>query len=213
MRKETVPEGPEKDEVDVNRRKFLVAATSAVGVVGVAGVAYPFIKSMYPSRKAVSQALPVEIDISKIEPGSQIQVQWRHKPVWVLHRTKKQLAALGKRVDNLKDPKSKSAQQLPRYANPTRSLHPELLVLIGICTHLGCIPDYKPKPGSVSPRWLGGYHCPCHGSRYDLAGRVFSGSPAPLNLPVPPYYYMNDKKIKVGELKNGSKSNWSPSIW
>jgi ubiquinol-cytochrome c reductase iron-sulfur subunit len=213
MRKKTVPEQPAAEEIDANRRKFLITASSVVGAAGVAGIAYPLITSMYPSRKAVAEARPVEIDISKVEPGQQIQVQWRHKPVWVLHRTKDQLATLDKVASRLKDPKSSSDQQLSRYANPHRSLKPEILVLVGICTHLGCIPDYKPKKGSVSAHWLGGYFCPCHGSRYDLAGRVFDGSPAPLNLPVPPYYFKSEKVIKVGELKDGSGSNWRPSIW
>lgn len=213
MRKKTVPEAASAEQIDANRRKFLAAATSVVGAVGVAGVAYPLITSMYPSRKSVAEALPVQIDISKLQPGQQIQVQWRHKPVWVLHRSKEQIGTLDERVGDLKDPKSKDAQQLPQYANQYRSLHPEILVLIGICTHLGCIPDYEPKRGSVSPDWLGGYFCPCHGSRYDLAGRVFKGSPAPMNLPVPPYYFMNSKEIMVGELKDGSNADWQPANW
>lgn len=210
MRKETAPSA---EEIDANRRKFLITATSVVGAAGFAGVVYPFVETMYPSRAAVAAAQPVQIDISKVQLGQQIQVQWRHKPVWVLRRTKEQLATLQKRDNQLKDPKSKAPQQLPQYANPHRSIRPEVSVLIGICTHLGCIPDYKPKPGSVSPHWLGGYHCPCHGSRYDLAGRVFDGSPAPANLPVPPYYFINDKEIMVGELKDGSHSNWAPGTW
>ncbi|HET7370788.1 MAG TPA: ubiquinol-cytochrome c reductase iron-sulfur subunit [Gammaproteobacteria bacterium] len=213
MRKKTVPEGPAAEEIDANRRKFLVAATSVVGAAGVAGVAYPLITSMYPSRKAVAEAQPVEVDISKLQPGQQIQVSWRHKPVWILHRSKEQLATLDNRATALKDPDSSDDQQLPQYANPTRSLRPEISVLVAICTHLGCIPDYMPKPGSVSADWLGGYFCPCHGSRYDLAGRVFAGSPAPMNLPVPPYYFMSDAVIKVGELKDGSESNWRPAVW
>ncbi|HET7570961.1 MAG TPA: ubiquinol-cytochrome c reductase iron-sulfur subunit [Gammaproteobacteria bacterium] len=210
MRKETAPSA---EQIDANRRKFLISATSVVGAAGFAGVVYPFVETMFPSRKAVAEAQPVKIDISKIEPGRQIQVMWQHKPVWVLHRTDEQLATLQKRDNQLKDPKSTAAQQLPQYANPTRSLRPHIFVVVGICTHLGCIPDYKPKPGSVSPRWEGGYHCPCHGSRYDLAGRVFQGSPAPANLPVPPYYFINDKEIMVGQLKDGSEQHWTPSNW
>ncbi|HET7307914.1 MAG TPA: ubiquinol-cytochrome c reductase iron-sulfur subunit [Gammaproteobacteria bacterium] len=210
MRKETAPSA---EEIDANRRKFLISATSVVGAAGFAGVVYPFVETMFPSRKAVAEAQPVKIDISKVEPGRQIQVMWQHKPVWVLHRSDEQLATLQKRDNQLKDPKSTAAQQLPQYANPTRSLRPHIFVVVGICTHLGCIPDYKPKPGSVSPRWEGGYHCPCHGSRYDLAGRVFQGSPAPANLPVPPYYFINDKEIMVGQLKDGSEQHWTPSNW
>lgn len=213
MRKKTVPEAPSAEQIDTGRRKFLTAATSVVGAIGVAGVAYPLISYMEPSRKSVAEALPVQVDISKLQPGQQIAVQWRHKTVWILHRSQEQLATLQKRDNALKDPHSKDAQQLPQYANQYRSLKPEILVLIGICTHLGCIPDYEPKRGSVSPDWVGGYFCPCHGSRYDLAGRVFEGSPAPLNLPVPPYYFINAKEIMVGELKDGSESGWSPSIW
>lgn len=213
MPKKTAPDSRKGDRIDAGRRKFLIGASSVVGAVGVAGTAYPFVKSLFPSRKAVAAAQPIEIDISKIDPGQQIQVEWQHKPVWVLRRTQTQVASLGERVSRLKDPKSNDAQQLPQYANKTRSIKPDISVLIGICTHLGCIPDYKPKPGSINDNWIGGYHCPCHGSLYDLAGRVFDGSPAPMNLPVPPYYFLTDQKIKVGELKDGSHSNWSPAIW
>ncbi|HET7675427.1 MAG TPA: ubiquinol-cytochrome c reductase iron-sulfur subunit [Gammaproteobacteria bacterium] len=213
MRKTTVPEAHSAEQIDESRRKFLTAATSVVGAIGVAGIAYPLISYMEPSRKAIAAALPVQVDISKLQPGQQIAVQWRHKPVWILHRSQEQLSTLQNRDTSLKDPDSEAAQQLPQYANKYRSLRPEILVLIGICTHLGCIPDYKPQRGSVSPDWLGGYFCPCHGSRYDLAGRVFDGSPAPMNLPVPPYYYINDKELMVGELKDGSQSDWEPANW
>jgi ubiquinol-cytochrome c reductase iron-sulfur subunit len=187
------------DKIDTSRRRFLTAATTVIGGVGVAYAATPFICSWFPSAKAKALGAPVKIDISKLEPGAQMTVAWRGQPVWVIHRTKSMLDKLPQLDSQLRDPSSEQEQQ-PTYAhNEWRSIKPEYLVLIGICTHLGCVPMYRPEPGSVTPDWPGGFFCPCHGSRFDLAGRVFKGVPAPLNLVVPPYEYMSDTVILVGE--------------
>lgn len=209
----------ENEPIDRERRRFLITATSVVGAIGVASAAAPFIGSMNPSRKAIAAGSPVDIDISKIKPAELITVLWRHKPAWVLRRTPEQLAILPGMDPSLKDPHNRQPQQPPGMAKGVydywRSIEKEYLVLIGICTHLGCIPDYVPKPGgSLGPSWKGGFHCPCHGSMYDLAGRVLKGSPAPLNLPVPPYYYMSPNVVRVGALnKKGLEENWTPAIW
>ena len=188
--------------VDKGRRRFLTAATTVVGGVGAAYVATPFVLSMEPSARAQAAGAPVEADISKLEPGQQITVQWRGKPVWIVRRSKKMLDTLPTLDGELLDPKSDEVSQQPPYAkNEYRSIKPEHLVLIGICTHLGCSPSYRPElaPPDLGPEWKGGFFCPCHGSRYDLAGRVYSGVPAPLNLKVPPYMYLSDSRILVGE--------------
>jgi ubiquinol-cytochrome c reductase iron-sulfur subunit len=206
------------DAVDQSRRRFLISATTVLGAVGVASAAVPFIGSMNPSRKAVAAGSPVDIDISKIKPAELITVLWRHKPAWVLRRTSEQLSILPGMDPVLKDPHNRQPQQPPGMPTGVyqywRSIQKEYLVLIGICTHLGCIPDYVPQPGgSLGPSWKGGFHCPCHGSMYDFAGRVLVGSPAPLNLPVPPYYYLKPTVIRVGALKGGKEENWTPAIW
>ncbi|MCX7626832.1 MAG: ubiquinol-cytochrome c reductase iron-sulfur subunit [Methylophilaceae bacterium] len=194
-------------EVDQKRRRFLIAATSVMGGVAGAAVAVPFIASMLPSERARAAGAPVEVDVSKIEPGAMITVEWRGKPVWIIHRTKEMLAGLTELEDKLSDPKLDVPQQ-PEYAkNATRSRKPELMVLVGICTHLGCSPTPKLKAGSeegMTADWLGGFFCPCHGSKFDLAGRVFQGSPAPTNLEVPPHYYMSDTRLLIGEDGKGA---------
>jgi len=164
--------------------------------VGVVATAVPFVESMLPSERAKVAAGPVEIDIGKLAPGQIMTAQWRSRPIWILHRTPQQLATLPKMVQRLADPFSERPQQPPDMTNlglheGVRAVNPKYLVLVGICTHLGCIPDYRPEPGSIGANWLGGFLCPCHGSRYDLSGRVLSGFPAPLNLPVPPYLLRN----------------------
>ena len=175
------------DKVDRSRRRFLTAATSVIGGVGVAYAAAPFIGSWFPSAKAQALGAPVTIDISKVEPGAQLTVEWRGQPVWVVRRSKAVIDRLDTIDSMLRDPHSEMDQQ-PAYAkNEYRSVKPEYLVLIGICTHLGCVPTYRPELGSVQPDWPGGFFCPCHGSKFDMAGRVFKGVPAPLNLVVPPY--------------------------
>ncbi|HKK06186.1 MAG TPA: ubiquinol-cytochrome c reductase iron-sulfur subunit [Gammaproteobacteria bacterium] len=188
--------------VDIGRRRFLTAATSVVGAVGVGAALVPFISSMNPSARAQAAGAPIEADISKLEKGALLTVEWRGKPIWIVNRTKQNLEDLPKNDKKLKDPKSEVSSQQPKYCvNEYRSIKPEYLVLIGICTHLGCSPTYRPQiaPEDLGPDWLGGWLCPCHGSRFDLAGRVFDGVPAPTNLVVPPYRYLTDTRIRVGE--------------
>ena len=190
------------DETNTGRRRFLTAATSVVGAVGVGFVLVPFISSMQPSAKARAAGAPVRADISKLELGQMIRVKWRGKPVWIVNRTQTMIDTLPSLDDELRDPESLEPQQ-PSYAqNEWRSIKPEYLVLIGICTHLGCSPTYRPDVGAADlggDAWKGGFFCPCHGSRFDLAGRVFKGVPAPLNLEVPPHRYLSEDEILVGE--------------
>ncbi|MDA8094815.1 MAG: ubiquinol-cytochrome c reductase iron-sulfur subunit [Betaproteobacteria bacterium] len=188
-------------EVDRGKRRFLIAATSAVGGVATVGVAIPFIASMLPSERAKAAGAPVKFDISKVEPGMLVTVQWRGKPVWVIHRTPQMLATLQLHNNRLRDPNSNEPQQPPYCKNPTRSIKPEYMIAVGICTHLGCVPTYRPDiNGAGLPHpWEGGFLCPCHGSLYDLACRVFKDVPAPLNLVVPPHKYLTDTMIKIGE--------------
>jgi len=183
------------------RRDFLTVAGNAVAAVGVACVAWPFIDSMNPSADTLAAGAPVDVDISKLQPGQQIVVLWRSRPIFIVNRTPDSLKTLQDKADTdqLRDPNSDALQQ-PDYAkNWHRSIKPEILVLVGICTHLGCIPSFTPQKGAIDAAWLGGYFCPCHGSRYDMAGRVASGVPAPYNLPVPPYTFVNDKTVRIGE--------------
>jgi ubiquinol-cytochrome c reductase iron-sulfur subunit len=189
------------DGADNNRRRFLVAATSVVGAVGVVGAAVPFLTSWWPSARAQAAGAPVEADISKLEPGAKLTVEWRGKPVWIVNRTKATLDNLPKLDDRLRDPHSEVDQQPPYAKNEYRSRKPEYLVCVGICTHLGCSPTYRPEigPADLGADWLGGFFCPCHGSRFDLAGRVFKGVPAPTNLVVPPYTYLTETRILIGK--------------
>ena len=189
-----------EDHVDNKRRRLLTIATAGVGALGAAGLAVPFAGSLTPSEKAKAAGAPVEVDISKIEPGQQITVEWRGKPVWIISRTPEILELLPSVDDRLVDPASDTPQQ-PEYAqNAVRSIREDILVLVGICTHLGCSPKYEPEIGAVSfdNDWKGGFLCACHGSKFDLAGRVFSGVPAPTNLVVPPHMYVSDDVILVG---------------
>lgn len=195
---------------EVNRtRRNLILATSAFGGAGMAAAAWPFIASMSPSDKAKGLGAPVEVDISTLEPGAKVVVKWRGKPVWVVYRTKEMMDGLAKVKDKLIDPESKSSKQ-PAYAKNTMRAtekRPEILVLEGLCTHLGCSPSDKLKAVSDSETgadWQGGFFCPCHGSRFDLAGRVYKGSPAPINLPVPPYTFLSDKRILIGDESKGA---------
>jgi ubiquinol-cytochrome c reductase iron-sulfur subunit len=190
------------DETNTGRRRFLTAATSVVGAVGVGFVLVPFISSMQPSAKARAAGAPIRADISKLETGQMIRVKWRGKPVWIVNRTDETLATLPTLNDQLRDPESVEPQQPPYAQNELRSIKPEILVLIGICTHLGCSPTYRPDVGAADlggDVWKGGFFCPCHGSRFDLAGRVYKGVPAPLNLEVPPHRYLSEDEILVGE--------------
>jgi ubiquinol-cytochrome c reductase iron-sulfur subunit len=192
------------DGVDTSRRRFLIAATSAVGAVGAAGVVIPFGLSMNPSARARAAGAPVEVDISKLEPGAKLTVEWRGKPVWILRRTEQNMKDLPSLDDRLSDPHSEVSSQQPEYAHNdhrSRNSHPKIMVMIGICTHLGCSPTFRPEvaPADLGDEWKGGFFCPCHGSKFDLAGRVFKGVPAPTNLVVPPYKYLNDNTILVGD--------------
>jgi len=190
------------DVVDQGKRRFLTAATSVVGAVGAGFVAVPFIASWMPSERAKNAGAPVEADISKLEEGRMMIVEWQSKPVWIVRRSRQMLDSLPKLNDNLRDPASENADQQPEYAqNETRSRKPEILVLVGICTHLGCSPSYRPEiaPADLGDEWLGGFFCPCHSSKFDMAGRVYTGVPAPTNLPVPPHYYLTENIILVGE--------------
>jgi ubiquinol-cytochrome c reductase iron-sulfur subunit len=187
--------------VDKGRRRFLTATTSVVGGAGVALAAIPFVKSWTPSEKAKSAGAPVLADIGKIEPGQKVTFEWRGLPVFVVNRTKAQLDTLTSVDARLRDPKSENAAQQPEYAkNEYRSIKPEWLVVTGICTHLGCVPDFFPelKPEPFDPQWKGGFYCPCHKSRYDMAGRVYDGVPAPANLAVPKYHFVDDTHILIG---------------
>ncbi len=190
------------DGVNRSRRRMLITATSVVGGVGVAAVAWPFLASMRPSARAQAAGAPVEADISQIEPGQLIRVEWRGKPVWIVRRTPEMLESLKHNRDRLRDPDSLIVSQTPPFArNEYRSIKPEYLVLVGICTHLGCSPTFRPDvaPPDLGPDWEGGFFCPCHGSRFDLAGRVVKNVPAPTNLEVPPYRYLSETRILIGE--------------
>jgi ubiquinol-cytochrome c reductase iron-sulfur subunit len=187
--------------VNKNRRRILVAATTVVGAVGAAYVAVPFIASMNPSARARAAGAPVEADISKLEPGALLRVKWRGKPVWVVNRTEKMLTLMQELDPLLADPDSQSSIQPDYCKNPHRSIKPRYFVAIGICTHLGCSPTFRPEvaPEDLGPEWKGGFFCPCHGSRFDLGGRVFKGVPAPTNLVIPKHTYLSDTTILVGD--------------
>jgi ubiquinol-cytochrome c reductase iron-sulfur subunit len=187
---------------NMGRRKLLIAATSVVGAAGVAGAAVPFVRSWNPSAKAKAAGAPVEANISKLEVGQKLVVEWRGRPVWIVRRSEQSLKDLEQSVVPLRDPASNESKQ-PEFAhNVHRSIKPEYLILTGLCTHLGCSPTYRPEVGAADlggDEWLGGFFCPCHGSKFDLAGRVYKGVPAPTNLEVPPYYFVNDDVVVIGE--------------
>ena len=186
-------------QVDQDKRNFLIAATACTGAIGVAAVAVPFIGSMLPSERAKAAGAPVEVDISKIAPGSMMTAEWRGQPVWIINRTDAMTDELAKHNDQLSDPASEVPQQPAYCKNAERAIKPNLAVVVGICTHLGCSPTSKlEQGGDMGENWAGGFFCPCHGSKFDLAGRVFKGSPAPINLVVPPYKYLADNTILIG---------------
>ena len=188
------------DGVNAGRRRFLVAATSVVGAAGAVGAAVPFVGSWFPSAKAKAAGAPVKVNVAKVEAGQQMVAEWRGQPVFIVRRTEEILGNLKKITGDLSDPESKASVQ-PAYVDPeVRSIKPEILILVGLCTHLGCSPLFRPEvaPADLGPKWVGGYFCPCHGSRYDLAGRVYKSQPAPLNLPVPPHSYESDEIIVIG---------------
>jgi ubiquinol-cytochrome c reductase iron-sulfur subunit len=194
----------ENKKIDLNRRKFLLTATSVTGAIGVSAVGIPFVSSMLPSEKAKAAGAPVEVDVTGIKSGELKVSEWRGQPVWILNRSD----AMIKKLDNnkkLADPDLKVVSQQPKYCqNKTRSIKSNLLVVVGICTHLGCAPSPKLSPkGDMGSEWEGGFFCPCHGSKFDLAGRVFKGSPAPTNLVVPPHKYINENTVLIGEDPEG----------
>jgi len=190
------------DAVNEGKRRFLVTSTSVVGAIGAGFVAVPFVASWMPSERAKNAGAPVEADISRLEEGRMVTYEWQSKPVWIVRRSEKTLADLEKNADKLRDPGSDNVDQQPEYAkNAVRSIKPEILVLVGICTHLGCSPTFRPDiaPADLGEDWLGGFFCPCHSSKFDMAGRVYQGVPAPTNLAVPPHYYVSDNTILIGE--------------
>lgn len=188
-----------EDAIDEERRCFLRRATATVGGLGLAATSIPFISYWLPSADVEAAGAPIEVDISSLKPEQQLTVVWRGKPIWIIRRTQQMLDNLPKLDAKLRDPNSEEDQQPPYATNIARAIKPEFFVAIGICTHLGCIPTYRPDIGSISPDWLGGFYCPCHGSLYDLAGRVYKNVPAPKNLEIPPYGYISDSRIIVGE--------------
>ena len=187
--------------VDKGKRRFLIGATGVVGGVGAVAAAVPFVMSFFPSERAKAAGAPVEIDISKLEPGQKIDVEWRGKVCWIVQRTPDMLATLPKLTERLADPASGQEQQ-PTYArNEHRSIKPGVWIAVGICTHLGCSPTFRKDiaPADLGPDWLGGFFCPCHQSKFDLAGRVYRSMPAPTNLVVPPHKYLSDSKVLIGD--------------
>lgn len=188
------------DGVNAGRRRFLVAATSVVGAAGAVGAAVPFVGSWFPSAKAKAAGAPVKVNIGKIEAGQQIVAEWRGQPVFIVRRTEEILSNLAKLDGTVADPQSAASVQ-PEYVDKSnRAIKPEILVLVGLCTHLGCAPSFRPEvaPADLGADWVGGYFCPCHGSKYDLAGRVYKAQPAPLNLQVPPHTYESDDVLIIG---------------
>jgi ubiquinol-cytochrome c reductase iron-sulfur subunit len=184
---------------DPARRKLLEQATAAAGGLALAAASVPFVASLLPSERARALGAPVEHDVSRLLAGALATVEWRGKPVWLLRRTTEMIASLESIRGALTDPDSRVASQQPEYArNPGRSIRPELFVTVSLCTHLGCIPSFRPEPSSVEPGWPGGFYCPCHGSKFDLAGRVYKGSPAPTNLVVPPYAFVAEERLVIG---------------
>jgi ubiquinol-cytochrome c reductase iron-sulfur subunit len=194
------------DEVDLSRRKFLTRATIATGAVGAVFAAVPFIESWSPSERARALGAPVMVDLSKLEPGQMTLPVWRRQPIFVVRRTPDMVKRVSGHDGELKDPRSKDSEQPPYADNELRSRTPEYLVLIAICTHLGCLPKQRFDAGELSASWPGGFWCPCHGSRFDLAGRVFEGSPASVNLRVPPYSYPKETLLLIGADEKGVAS-------
>ncbi|MDH3288054.1 MAG: ubiquinol-cytochrome c reductase iron-sulfur subunit [Betaproteobacteria bacterium] len=195
-------------ELDSGKRRFLIAATSVAGGVAAGATAVPFVASMLPSERAKAAGAPVEADITNLAPGELMRLEWRGKPVWIVRRTKEMLESVRKNDTNVADPESqRNPDYTPPYArNEYRSIKPEYLVVVGICTHLGCSPvdKFKAEAEPFDANWKGGFYCPCHGSLFDLAGRVYKNKPAPDNLPVPPHTYLSDSTIRIGEDQKGA---------
>ncbi|MDZ7786873.1 MAG: ubiquinol-cytochrome c reductase iron-sulfur subunit [Halofilum sp. (in: g-proteobacteria)] len=194
------------DEMDPTRRRFLTGATTVVGGAGLLAGIVPFVNSMSVSARAQAAGAPVEVNIGRLEPGQRVTYEWRGKPVWVVRRTDRMLETLAKLEPQLADPESAKSEQPPYCQNPARAREErrDTLVMVGVCTHLGCSPSYFPEPGGeLGSDWLGGFFCPCHGSKYDIAGRVYAGQPAPTNMPVPPYMYASENILVIGEDERG----------
>jgi len=188
-----------QNKIDEKRRKYLTIAASLMGTIGIGFSAVPFISALLPSAKAQALGAPIDLDVSNLNEGQRVTLEWRGQPIFVIKRSLDSLNNLNSLNNRLRDPESKEIQQ-PKYVSSTnRSIKPEIFVVIGICTHLGCVPLYKPKIGELDSNWMGGFFCPCHGSRFDLAGRVFKGVPAPVNLVVPPHKYIDEKILRIGE--------------
>ena len=188
-------------KVNLDRRRFLVTVTSVTGAIGVTSLSIPFVSSMLPSEKAKAAGVSVQVDVSQVEQGKVLTTEWRGQPVWILNRSDSMIKSLESNPKKLSDPNLKVSSQQPKYCqNKTRSIKPNMLVIVGICTHLGCSPSPRLSPkGDMGENWEGGFFCSCHGSKFDLAGRVFKGSPAPTNLVVPPHKYLNENAIIIGE--------------
>ena len=196
-----------RDDIDEKRRRLLLVGTSAAGAALAGGVAAPLRVSWFPSARALAAGAPVEADLSKLEPGQQITLEWRGKPVWVLRRTPEMVSRLGQNAPLLVDPDSKASKQPDYVKGPERAIKPEFFIVEGVCTHLGCSPTLKKEVGAASDMgadWPGGYYCPCHNSRFDLSARVFKGSPAPSNMTVPPHRYAGDLAVVIGEDVKGA---------
>ena len=196
-----------RDDIDEKRRRLLLVGTSAAGAALAGGVAAPLLVSWFPSARALAAGAPVEADLSKLEPGQQITLEWRGKPVWVLRRTPEMVSRLGQNAPLLVDPDSKASKQPDYVKGPERAIKPEFFIVEGVCTHLGCSPTLKKEVGAASDMgadWPGGYYCPCHNSRFDLSARVFKGSPAPSNMTVPPHRYAGDLAVVIGEDVKGA---------
>lgn len=205
-------------DTDLGKRRFLIGAVGVVGAGALGLFADILIRNMDPGRAVAAQGAPIDVDVSKLEPGQLMTAQWKKKPIWLLRRKKWMLETLSKDdlLRRLKDPDSHARQQpSDHYVNGNyRSLKPDVFVAVALCTHMQCIPDYRPAQHSVTPWWYGGFHCPCHGSTYDFSARVFEGSPAPLNIPIPPYYWKSDTVVRIGEGNaKGIHEDWTPDIW
>lgn len=190
----------DNQEINIDRRRFLTIATSIAGAITISGIGTPFLLSWNPSERAKAAGAPIEVDISKIEPGELITVAWQGKPVWILNRTEQQLKNISLLNQDLVDPNSLNSEQPTDCKNINRSVKPKIWVALAVCTHLGCAPNYRPdiSPVDLGPSWKGGFYCPCHGSKFDLAGRVLKDVPAPKNLVIPPYSFIEDNIIKIG---------------
>jgi len=200
-----------KDEIDQKRRCFIRRATTAVGGIGLAAASVPFFQYWMPSADTEAAGAPIKIDISKLQPREQLTVPWRGMPIWVISRDDEMMATLSKLEGALRDPLSEQDQQPAYCKNIHRSIKPKIFVAIGICTHLGCVPTYRPDVASVDPAWLGGFYCPCHGSKYDISGRVYKDVPAPLNLKIPRHMYVSDTEILIGQDEDGVQGSISIS--